>query len=165
MFDLSSRTAASGLSIGNQAAQFQQPRMGLKEGETPTLVEPDPGFRFSRPVEFPGDPSEVHRVAMLGGSTGATLVEDARGNRFVRKEGNHPDHIREEVLADQIYRLAGVPVPEPHLYETPRGPVKLSPFISDATTLSRLHDRVFTDDASDSLFERARQALKQHFVL
>lgn len=86
---------------------------------------------------FPLDPDGMKVVKNLGGSTGAMLVEDPRtGQKFVRKTGKTPEHIREEVTADAIYQSAGVNVPEYKLYETPQGPVKLSKYIDDAVPLS-----------------------------
>jgi hypothetical protein len=57
-------------------------------------------------------------LKMLGGSTGAALVEDDSGNRLVVKRGTSPDHIRSEAAANLIYRAAGVPVPASRLDET-----------------------------------------------
>lgn len=62
--------------------------------------------------------SELSRVSTLGGSTGATLAEDASGNRYVVKGGNSADHIRGEASANAVYRAAGVPVPRSMLDET-----------------------------------------------
>lgn len=76
----------------------------------------------------------VQVVRSLGGSTGAELVEDPQtGARYVRKRGANADHLRSEVQADQVYRALGVPVPEPMLFETDKGPVKLAPFIEGQT--------------------------------
>jgi hypothetical protein len=62
--------------------------------------------------------SELSKVSTLGGSTGATLSEDASGNRYVVKGGNSAEHIRGEAAANSIYRAAGVPVPRSRLDET-----------------------------------------------
>lgn len=72
-------------------------------------------------------------VRSLGGSTGAELVEDARGARWVRKRGASADHILEETLADAAYQRAGVPVPRFKLYTTDAGPVKLAEYIEGQT--------------------------------
>jgi hypothetical protein len=74
-------------------------------------------------------------VRALGGTTGAKLVKDARGQLFVMKRGASPEHIREEYLTDAAYKALGVPVPEARLYETASGPVKLARYIKDAETV------------------------------
>lgn len=83
--------------------------------------------------EFPDDVAGLKVIKKLGGSTGAELVEDAAGTRFVMKRGASADHLREEVLADEIYRTFGVLVPEARLYETKTGPVKLARFVEGKT--------------------------------
>lgn len=87
-----------------------------------------------RPKGFPPDPTALKVVRGLGGSTGAQLVEDADGNRYVLKTGANADHVREEFAAEMVYRAAGVPVPESHLYEDDFGrPLKLSRFVEGKT--------------------------------
>lgn len=93
---------------------------------------------------------ELPKVKMLGGSTGAKLVEDpATGRRFVDKFGNSPDHIREEDLADRAYEAAGLPVPEHRLIETADGPLKRAKYIDDAIPLpAYLKDASAADKAA-----------------
>lgn len=91
-------------------------------------------IRVDRPSGFPIDPTALKVVRGLGGSTGASLVEDADGNRYVLKKGNSPEHVREEFAAEQVYRAAGVKVPDSHLYEDTTGqPIKLSRFVEGKT--------------------------------
>lgn len=74
--------------------------------------------------------SELSRVSTLGGSTGATLSEDASGNRYVVKGGNSPEHIKGEAAANAIYRAAGVPVPRSRLDETDKSsPKQVSEYV------------------------------------
>lgn len=87
------------------------------------------GAALPVPKGFPPDPEKLAVVKQLGGSTGAELVKDAEGNLFVRKRGNSAAHVREEILADELYRALGVDVPEARLYEAPGGPVKLARFL------------------------------------
>ena len=47
----------------------------------------------------------------LGGSTGASLMSDENGRKFVVKQGNSPGHITAETLADRLYEAMGAPVP------------------------------------------------------
>lgn len=77
---------------------------------------------------FPDDPENLTVVKALGGSTGAELVKDKQGNLWVRKRGNSAAHLREEAIADQLYRALGVATPDSRLYDRPGGPVKLSRF-------------------------------------
>jgi len=65
----------------------------------------------------------------LGGSTKAYLMIDGNGDRYVTKRGASPDHLRSEAYAYDLYRAAGVPVPETRLEETPSGPVLISKFV------------------------------------
>lgn len=108
----------------------------VKVKEAPAVIEP-----FVSKVEhkaaikvleadFPAaeEVQGLRVVKKLGGSTGAELVEDSSGRRFVKKLGTTADQIREEFRAEQIYRSLGVPVPESKLYETASGPIKLSQF-------------------------------------
>jgi SPP1 gp7 family putative phage head morphogenesis protein len=85
------------------------------------------------PEGFPQDPNNLKVVKKLGGTTGAELVQDAEGNRYVRKRGASAGHLREEVVADNLYRAAGLSVPECRMYETPTGPVKLARFVEGQT--------------------------------
>lgn len=89
------------------------------------------------PKGFPDDPENLKIVKSLGGSTGAELVQDQGGNLWVRKRGNSPDHLREEVVTDQLYRAMGVPTPDSRLYDRPSGPVKLSRYIPGGKTLAQ----------------------------
>lgn len=51
-------------------------------------------------------------VKQLGGSTGAALVVDEVGNKFVRKSGNSQGHLKNEMLADLLYQQVGANVPK-----------------------------------------------------
>jgi hypothetical protein len=83
--------------------------------------------------EFPADPEKLQVVKKLGGSTGAELVRDENDRLFVRKRGANPDHLREEVAADEAYRALGINVPDSKLFETKGGPVKLAKWIEGRT--------------------------------
>lgn len=82
------------------------------------------------PADFPTDPAKLKLVRRLGGSTGAELVEDTAGRRYVRKGGASADHVRSEFAADRIYAAFGLDVPRGALYNaTGNSPVKLTEFI------------------------------------
>ena len=80
---------------------------------------------------FPADLSSLKVVKKLGGSTGAQLVEDAKGNQYVMKKGTNTssDHVRTEYLTNQLYDLLGQRVPDFELYEENGEAVMLSKFI------------------------------------
>lgn len=97
---------------------------------------------------FPADPGEVTPVkgTTLGGTTGAQLVKDDEGNLYIMKTGSGAKaaHIASEVSTDLIYRKMGIDVPEPHLYNTSNGVIKLSKFVEG----KQLNDYLATASAS-----------------
>lgn len=103
----------------------------------PPEPEERPGVEGTE--EFPASLSELEKVRDLGGSTGAELVRDAQGRLYVRKRGASADHLREEMLADSLYREAGVNVPKFREYTDADGrPVKLAQFVEGDTLGSLL---------------------------
>jgi len=80
---------------------------------------------------FPNDLSTLKVVKKLGGSTGAELVEDVRGNQYVMKKGTNTsnEHVHSEYLTNQLYDLMGLRVPDYELYEENGETVMLSKFI------------------------------------
>lgn len=114
--------------------------------------KPEPKPKKKRVPAFPKDADQLEVIGQLGGSTGAELVQDEWGRKWVRKRGNSPEHVREEFLAEELYRKMKVPVPTSKLYDGTRGPVKLSRFIEDATPLGKL-----TGDAKKKAITKARQ--------
>lgn len=72
----------------------------------------------------------------IGGSTGAELVEDVKGNQYIKKKGTNKntnnDHVINEYLANQLYSIAGVKVPKYQLYDDNGTAVLLSKFIYNA---------------------------------
>lgn len=80
---------------------------------------------------FPSDLSSLKVIKALGGSTGAQLVEDAKGNQYVMKKGTNTssDHVRTEYLTNQLYDLLGLRVPDFELYEDNGEAVMLSKYI------------------------------------
>lgn len=80
---------------------------------------------------FPTDLSTLKVIKKLGGSTGAQLVEDAKGNQYVMKKGSNTsnEHVKSEYMANQLYDLLGLRVPDFELYEDNGEAVMLSKFI------------------------------------
>lgn len=91
--------------------------------------KPEPVKPAETKHALPDSPDGLKEVRHLGGSTGADLVQNSAGEQWVRKRGANADHLREEVMADSLYRANGVAVPESRLYETASGPVKLAQFV------------------------------------
>ncbi len=111
-------------------------------------------------------PEELPRLQVVGdpgGSTGAKIIQDGRGNRYIRKTGGtgggEPGaHLRNECAADTAYQAMGVKVPEFHLYETKDGPVKLARFIPDAQSLD-----AWWNSACEKDRQRMRVKLREGF--
>lgn len=80
---------------------------------------------------FPTDLSTLKVIKRLGGSTGAELVEDAKGNQYVMKKGSNTsnEHVKSEYLTNQLYDLLGLRVPDFELYEENGEAIMLSKFI------------------------------------
>jgi SPP1 gp7 family putative phage head morphogenesis protein len=110
------------------------------------------------PDAWPKGIDGLVEIRPLGGSTGATLVEDpVTGARFVLKRGASAKHLESEVLADTLYRAMGANVPDVRLYKTATGPVKLARFI-DGKTLAELRR---TDPAA---YQAALQTVRKDFA-
>ena|GEM_PF-3564246 len=84
--------------------------------------------------DFPNGLENLEVVKTLGGSTGAVLVRDpATGKLYVKKDGDSPEHIKEEAAADAAYQALGVNVPKHKLYDNNGAPVKLSEYVEGRT--------------------------------
>lgn len=94
-----------------------------------------------------------------GGSTGAQIMEDKDGNKFIMKtaDGDKADHIKSEFAAEKAYEAAGVPVPKSQLYENAdTGQVtKLSQFIEGKTL----------DKLKGAEAEAAEKQVQKHFAV
>ena len=87
---------------------------------------------------FPKNLDSIKVIKQLGGSTGAQLVEDAKGNKYVLKKGSNTskEHVKSEYIANQLYNILGVRTPDYEMYEADDGEVYLlSRFISNAQTV------------------------------
>ena len=83
---------------------------------------------------FPKDLSSLKVIGSAGGSTGAKIVEDVNGNRYIMKRGDggqytNNGHIKNEYLANQLYDILGLRVPDYELYDDNGTAVILSKFI------------------------------------
>jgi hypothetical protein len=75
--------------------------------------------------------SVLPSAGTIGGSTGARLVGDGAGRRFVDKAGASTSvgHVTEESIADRVYEAAGVPVADHRLLALSGDTVKRSRFV------------------------------------
>lgn len=83
---------------------------------------------------FPKDLSSLKVISNAGGSTGAQIVEDVNGNRYIMKRGDAGKYInngsvKNEYLANQLYDIMGLRVPDYELYDDNGTAVILSKFI------------------------------------
>lgn len=89
---------------------------------------------------FPADLNSLKVIKAAGGSTGAEIVEDVKGNRYIMKKGTNTntnnDHVVNEYLANQLYDIAGIKVPQYQLYEQGGTAVLLSRFIYNASPIT-----------------------------
>lgn len=103
---------------------------------------------------FPFDLSSLKTIKKLGGSTGAKLVEDSKGNQYVMKRGTNTtnEHVQSEFLANQIYDLLGQRVPDYELYDDNGTAVLLSKFIPLTTVPTASdYDEMVKGFAADAL--------------
>jgi SPP1 gp7 family putative phage head morphogenesis protein len=106
---------------------------------------------------FPESGEGLEVVGELGGSTGAVLVRDGRGQLWVRKYGVSEVQVLHEHLAHALYRAVGVAAPESRVYVDGRGRAYLlSEYVGDGRQLREL--------AGEAL-ERAHEALRRGFVM
>lgn len=87
------------------------------------------------------DEPEYTFLKSLGGSTGAQLVSDVWGNKYVKKTGKDKEHIDIEYQALKLYSYLGVKVPIIHKYDKENGVLYTNyiengnPIYSNATDL------------------------------
>lgn len=81
---------------------------------------------------FPKDLNSLKPTGQnIGGSTGAQLMEDVNGNKYIVKRGKNTNngHVQSEYLTNQLYDILGVRVPDYELYDDNGEAVILSKFI------------------------------------
>lgn len=118
----------------------------------------DPSCSPGQGSALPKDASALKNLKLvnfLGGSTGAKLMEDEHGNKYVWKTGKSHGQIRAEQAAHDAYVAAGVPMVESKLYETEDGPVKIAKYV-EGKTYNEL-------DAKDKAIVKAE--MQKHFAV
>jgi len=137
---------------GYWAGRFRRSKKSRKstfKDPEPTGPVPDP---FPNEASFPEDGLNLRKVQDLGGSTGAKLVEDSSGKRWVRKYGANEEQLREEFLTEELYRLAGIRVPPSRLYKDAGDQTfKLSEFV-EGKTIGEL-----SGEARETAFKEAQK--------
>lgn len=115
------------------------------------------------PNIFPKDAKGLANLKPVGkklqGMTDPQLLQDADGNKFVAKKGKGPEHITQESAANKVYAAGGALVKPNVLYETPSGPVNLSPYVEGNGL------KVWKKTASSSDIEKVHAELRKNFVL
>lgn len=110
------------------------------------------------PPEPTPPPSSLTIQKTLGGSTGAQLaIDPSTGKQYVLKGGKSAAHIESESQADDLYRAAGVNVPQQQMHPSPEGPKKVAEFIK-GKTLQELKD------TNTKQYEAAVAKIKKNFV-
>lgn len=123
-------------------------------------LENDPSPSKASASALP-DPKSLTFIESLPGSTSPELREDEAGKRWVVKSKGDPDHLKNEALADQLYRISGARVPKSGFIDIAQGgPVKISEFLAEAQTLG-----AWERTATESQKRKIRKELQDHFVM
>jgi len=155
-------------------AQIVPPAASTVSAQTPTTAQFQQKAVGPKNPIFPPDLQSVEFVQSLGGSTGAKLVKgiDAIARKFVLKKGANEPHLKEEMIADSIYksfeedRIGGkfntmkTKVPDSESYQDVDGAmVKLSNFHVGESLADVLNGKTSLD------VDRVKKGLQQGFVL
>lgn len=104
-------------------------------------------------------PNHVHFVKALGGSTGASLVEDSLGKKWVVKHNlANQGHLKNEALADKLYTILGVPTPKSGLVHVGSTVTKMSEF-QEGKTLAD-----WSKGQNPATVEAMHREIAKHFV-
>lgn len=116
--------------------------------------------RILKPKEplFPNSFDDLTPLESAGGTTGARFYSDAMGNKYIGKYGKTKEHLLNECQADKVYQAMGINVPEFKLYDTAKGPVKVTRFIKGRM----LND--FLNTASDAEIAMVKKELQKGFA-
>lgn len=127
----------------------------------PSARTPPPPPAQQELKKFPDRLDQLELIRELGGSTGATLHKNPKtGQQYVMKKGRNEAHIKTEMLADTLYRVNGVKVPEFRQYRDSEGDiVKLAEYIE-----GRSLDE-FLNTATDLQKNQVKKQLQENFAL
>jgi hypothetical protein len=96
-------------------------------------------------------------IMNLGGSTGAQLVQDEFGNKYVKKTGADAAHLQSEYEALRLYEYLGVRVPQIHEYDTAKAEL-YTEFINPAQKIGAIKSEGF-------LSAKLQRELKDNFAI
>lgn len=100
--------------------------------------------------DFPKSLNDVKEIGDLGGSTGAMLVEDKNGKKFVLKKGNSPEHCKEEFTTNCIYRIMNVETPNMKLYDKDGDVGILSEYLENTVVLNTVMDELYEEEVGEN---------------
>lgn len=104
--------------------------------------EPDDGPPEQELTGFPTLDQLTDTGESIGGSTGARLMQDQNGKKWVLKQSHNEAQLKNEYLADRLYESQGIPVPRGTLYVEGTRTSKLTEYIEGAETLADFKKRV-----------------------
>lgn len=113
-----------------------------------------PGNTCARGSDGIPDVHDLTHDSNLGGSTGAALMRDPKGRKFVVKSGNSPEHVESEYLADRLYEAMGAAVPASRMSSRDGEPAKVAEYVA-GKPLAHL---------SGEAKQAAYAKLREHFV-
>jgi len=124
--------------LKKMASQYGLTKSELKGAKAQS--KPGPAAVQPTESEVPDDISGYKKLQDLGGSTGAFLVEMPNGQKLVVKPGGSEDHIQEEATANDMYRAAGVLVPDTKVVKDPalKKKVQVSAYLEGAIEANKL---------------------------
>jgi hypothetical protein len=86
------------------------------------------------------DTTDFEHLEFLGGSTGADLYKDSKGNKWVVKRGNSIDQMWNEYTANKVYAKFGIDVPESYIGEIDGEKVFVMEYLEDSIPLGEIDD-------------------------
>ena len=144
------------VSKGAKKANVEKVDQGDESNENKNSASPQ--ILEGENAQFPKTLLEVRIVEEhIGGTTGAKIVEDQKGNKYVWKKGTSQGHLLSEYATNQAYKALGIDVPEAALYDLATGkqikgieqliykPVMLSKFVEGQELETFLEDNKLQD--------------------
>ncbi len=166
-------TPGGGKTISSGHTTIQEAQAALEHhhamtGTSTPAPAPQPAKRVGKLLPT-ANVNDLTVVKMMpNGSNGAQLVKDQHGKEYVLKMQNDSKHgadaqkvIKNELHADEMYRAAGVNVPNSGLVSSPDGKRgKRSDHLADAQTLSE-----WSVGKSHNEIEAMHKKIGEHFVM
>jgi SPP1 gp7 family putative phage head morphogenesis protein len=129
----------------------------------PTLEpEPAPAVKVDKTVKgFPSDPMTLKPIAEYPVGNGkGEVVQDAAGNKYLRRTGGNADAMMDESRANDFMKKFGVLVPDHEMFTDAQGnPVMLQKFVEGKTI------EQFAQTATAAERVAVRKQLENHFSI